>query len=235
MKDKYLLIAAVVLGILAVILVNRQIAGYEKKAKRPTTQLYTAVVDIEAGKMTVQEAVGQNYLEPVRGVPKRFVMGYPEAIQENTMRAVMGETIHRPIRSGEFLLFVHLEEVDRADLERRLPPGRKIMTMPVTKQGTLSYFIQPGDVVDFYQLRHRTDPENPGGSTEELEKIASGIRILAGDDDWALDEGGPTRERGTPYRSITIAVDEKLWKQLMADQRLGPITFQLSEGATGGR
>jgi Flp pilus assembly protein CpaB len=237
-RNKKLLILAVLLGAAAVFLVNSKFSALEAQAKPPTTTLYLAAVDIAPG-ITFQQALeDQQFLRPVDTVPAAFSNLYRDAVTVDAYESFKDSKISRPVKAREFLRWKDLETFTPTELGRRFPSaggseGRAAanaaVSISVTAESSVSYLVAPGDRVDVYVTRMVEDAASPGGRKAQARIAVPNVYVLAVDavvvEDEANRRAAPAR--GTPYRTVTLAGTEAEVRTLLEAQSEGVLSLAL--------
>jgi Flp pilus assembly protein CpaB len=234
MKDKQLILVAVLLGVAAVVLIQHRFSELEAAARYPTTTLYRAVGDIAAGEMTVGDARLRGRLEQVAGVPAAFAEAYPTALRGDSLASDAERRIERAIPSGQFIETGHLLPPDQPPSARKqIPPGRELVALPVTNLSSAAYLVRPGDLVDIYQIRAGS---GPAGAAAESTAAKHAVRIAADVEIFSVDatvKGGDEAgaSRGQRYAVVTIAARPEEVSAFLVAREEGPLTLTLKSGA----
>ena len=225
MKSNKTILIAIVLGVLAVVLVNAHVSKLQAKAEEPKVTFYQAASDILPG-LTVQDALKQKVLLPVKEIPASFSRSYPRAIDGSELKVWAGRRIERAIPAGEFLQTHHLEVSSALEMARLIPPGHSLMAIPASQDTTVGFLATPGDLVDVYYTITRKDPTQPGGMQAEAVLVARGLLVFAIDDYYG-PAGDRIRPRGRSYGSITLSAQRTEIEKVIAATKQGRLTLTL--------
>lgn len=197
MKSKWVFVAAILAGLVAVFLVQRQIDNI----KGETLTVYKAVGDHEAG-----ETLGGD-VEPVTIPAGLFPDLFEEAPTSEFLELVQATPLRADVRAGDILLFRHFDSaVDRGVLES-IPDGMKAISIPVDEVSSVGFFIQPGDLVDvlatFLGAEEASRPQINGSMFEvSTRPVVQAARVLAVGDQYRRS----ARQITEPYSSVTLLV-----------------------------
>ena len=225
MKSNKTILIAIVLGVLAVVLVNAHVSKLQAKAEEPKVTFYQAASDILPGS-TVGAARKQKVLLPVKEIPASFARAYPRAIDGREYVLWEERRIERAIPAGEFLQTHHLEVSSAMELARMIPPGHSLMAIPASQDTSVGFLATPGDIVDVYYTITRKDPTQPGGMLAEAVLVARGMKVFAIDDYYG-PSGDLIRARGRSYGSITLSAQRTEIEKVIAATKLGKLTLTL--------
>lgn len=225
MKSNKTILIAIVLGILAVVLVNAHVNRLQAKAEEPKVTFFRAAADLMPGQ-TVREAVKSKGLLPVRQIPASFAKAYPRAIDGKEYELWAERRIERAVPAGEFLQTQHLQVSSATELARMIPPGHALMAIAASQDTTVGFLTAPGDVVDVYYTITRKDPTKPGGTAAEAVNVARALTVFAVDDYYGTT-GVLIRPRGRAYGSITLSGPRAEIEQVIAATKLGRLTLTL--------
>lgn len=146
MKNRIPLIAALVLGVIAVLFIRSYIQRVEDEAAarlrgRPVV---SARVNIPEG-----AAITEAMLMP-KEVPAQFIP--PQAIEGTAeLRQIIGRRTRVPLAAGQAVLWSDLEVERRGGLAVLIPEGERAFTAPITA-GVPSTLLQSNDRVDILGL-----------------------------------------------------------------------------------
>ena len=231
MKGKFLVIVAVLIGVVVVVMLNSTWKGYEEKLNVPTRTFYRATVDVTPP-MTVDQARGLKLIVEEKGLPESFARSYPYAVDELQMGFLNKKRIERPIKGGEFLQQFHLEPMSADDIRLTIPAGHEVVSIPVTAESSLGYLISPGDLVDVVVVQLGADPKEPGKKTAEASTVVTDARVYAVDSLVGRADGVPVRPRGTAYGIVNVTLPHEQAMKVLAAKILGKLTLVLKSKKT---
>ena len=190
--------AAVLLGIIAVIIANAYFSGVEEKQKAVAEQqrlvrIVVATQPLEFGApLTEQNVRLQNF--PVNSVPEGAFRSVPEVLKDNRVAL-------RPIVPGEPILRSKVSGTDgRATLAALLPDGFRAITIPVNNINGVAGFVLPGMMVDVLLLR-QIEGDGATQSDQRADLVMESAQVLAVDQLANDKEGKPKVSR-----TVTLAV-----------------------------
>ncbi len=197
MNAKIVLVLAVVAGLVAVFLVQRQI----ENIRGETMTVYKATSDREVG-----EVLGGR-IEEVTLPAGLFPNLFQEAPTSELVDLVESTPLRESVRAGDILLFRHFDaSVDRGVMSA-IPAGMKAISIPVDEVSSVGFFVQPGDLVDVLATFMGSDEAADMQSNADLFRLSTrpvvqAVQVLAvGNIDRPTD-----RQVTEPYSSVTLLV-----------------------------
>lgn len=171
MFNKIALTVGLVLGILAVVMVNLHVN--QIKSSEQAVKIVRVVKTVRRGEMP------ENRLEVVT-VPEVFRAGLDAAITESDIPLVSTRPVNADLKEGTILQWSHFEgggrTGERAIMEV-LKPGKRAMAVPVNLTGAVAGWIRPGDYVDVLGTFTANDRE--GQARVSTMTIQQRMRVLA--------------------------------------------------------
>lgn len=232
MKGKFLVVVAVLIGIVVVVMINATWKGYEERLNVPMRTFYRATADVSPT-LTVDQAMTQRYIVEVT-LPESFARTYPYAVDEVQMIYQRKKRIEQPIKGGEFLQQYHLEPMSSDDIRLTIPAGHLVVSVPVTAESSLGYLISPGDLVDVVLVSSVTDSKAAGGATHvEAKVLVSDARVYAVDALVGRADGVPVKPRGTAYGLVNLNLPPDEAMKLMAAKSMGKLSLILKSKKQG--
>ncbi|MBI4860888.1 MAG: Flp pilus assembly protein CpaB [Candidatus Riflebacteria bacterium] len=199
MFNKVALTIGLILGVIAVVMVNVHVSRIKKQQE--------AVKILRVNKLIKKGEMPESRLDTV-SVPQDFATGLETAVEDKDRRLVSNRPVNAEIKEGTFLLWSHFEgggrTVERAIMEV-LTKGKRAMSIPVTHAGAVSGWIRPGDYVDV--LGTFTTSDRDGNSRISTMTIQQSMRVLAvgGKTDYAEEiVRGRAGDRG--YETVVLEV-----------------------------
>lgn len=130
-----------------------------------------------------------------------------EAPDENFRDYVEVTPLRSRVAAGDILLFRHFDSSVDPGVLPGIPPGQKALSIEVDQASSVSYFVQPGDLVDvmgtFYsgdaEAAELTSSVDPQVSTRP---IVQAVKVLAVGSEYRPSE----RQQLEPYGSVTLLV-----------------------------
>ncbi len=151
----------------------------------------------------------------VREIPRTFI--HDSAVRADEWDRVRGRQMTIDIGAGEAVLHSHLARRVGA-FARSVPPGRRAVTIPVSRESSIGGLLSPGDSVDLLMTMSR--PE--GGSPVTF--------VLLEDVSVAATDGRvetPARRQREPARTITIVVTPEQAARITHARQAGELTVML--------
>ena len=222
MKSNKLVLSAIVLGVLAVVLVNAHVSKLQAKVEVPKATFYSAAADVAPG-VTLAEAIKRKLLVPVPGIPDAFARGYPQAVDSGEYELWARKRIEHTVPAGEFLHVRHFKRSTVQELRHRIPPGHALTAIPASRNTTVGFLPTPGDRVDVYTTVKRNDPSRKGGLGVEAVLVVEGMRVFAVGGVY----GGEGRRRGRSYDSLTLSGPKQDIEKVIAASKVGELTLTL--------
>lgn len=159
MKPKHLLALSVFAGLAAVVLARVQL----NKEKGSPVVVFRSTRSLVAG-----EVLGA-HIESVT-LPGDSL--FPNLLKEaptGEMAQFVAETpLVENIRTGEIVLYRHLEATVDAGLRGNIPSGMKAVSVEVDETTSVSFLVQPGDTVDVLAAMPRLGAATMGLPTSEV-------------------------------------------------------------------
>jgi pilus assembly protein CpaB len=173
MRNKLIIVIALVCGLLAAFLVYNYLNNVNKEAdQRVYTQVVIAAKDIPANTTLTAEMVELKPF-PSELMNNYELIGVPEAV---------GKLAIIPIKKGEVLLQNHLvkpgENTDQ--LSYVVPEGFKAISVPVDEVSGVGYMVKRGDRVDIISVIDGGDASIPSRSLvvlQDIEVLAIGTEL----------------------------------------------------------
>jgi Flp pilus assembly protein CpaB len=155
------------------------------------------------------------------------VPGRPETYR----KALIGQRAVQDVPAGSLLLFQYFAPDQAGDLAARLTPGARAITLPVTAQTTVGYFVRPGSTVDL--IGTFLGPAREVGASEAepsliTRTIQENVKVLAVGNARSGTEYQRLSSAGG-YTTITVEVSPADANRLVAALRrvTAPITLAL--------
>lgn len=142
-RELIIIVAAVLLGIAAVIFYQIQVSSLRAEIKsqiRDKTAICVMSNGIGARQMLSTATVKKEE------VPRSWV--HPKAVKWDERKLVYGKTVKMPMQKSQPLLWSDLEEQSRRTVDDSILPGRAVVTIPIDPVGGVSGLISPGSRVD---------------------------------------------------------------------------------------
>ncbi len=175
MKNVIAIVAAVLLGAVAVLAVSSYVKGIEESA---ASQFKTAVaVSKDMGKGDV---IKSDDLMQVQVGREQVVIDWEDA------RAVVGQVLGVDVKGGTALTTEMFSSVERRFAKELLRPGQRAVTIPVDSDSGFAGMLVPGDVIDILitympasamsqALGSAAGTPEMGGGSEGVDEASAGM------------------------------------------------------------
>ena len=197
MNAKIVMVLAVIAGLVAIFMVQRQIDNIRGE----TVTVYKSSVDSAAG-----EVLG-GQVEEVTIPAGLFPNLFEEAPTSDLLDYVQTTPLRQDVSVGDILLYRHFDSsVDKGVLGS-IPPGKKAISIPVNEVTSVAFFVQPGDTVDvlatFLGDEQAAGPQVNSQLFEmSTRPVVQAASVLAVGDSYVRSQ----RQITQPYSSVTLLV-----------------------------
>ncbi len=142
-KEFLILIAAVLMGVAAVVFNQIHRSGVEEEL-RSKISAETQVAQV-TGRVSPGMAIAEGMLAPVN-IPTIYV--HPMAVAWTDRQRIIGQEVRVPLQPGQALLWSDMVDGSQQSVNDLILPGRGVITIPVDAIGSVAGIIQPGSRVD---------------------------------------------------------------------------------------
>ena len=197
MNAKIVMGLAVVAGLIAVFMMQRQIDNIRGE----TVTVYKSTVSTVAGEVLA----GQ--VEEVTIPAGLFPNLFEEAPTSELYDYVTTTRLRQDVNVGDILLFRHFDSsVDKGVLGA-IPPGKKAISIPVNEVTAVAFFVQPGDRVDVLATFLGDQAASGSQANDQLfemstRPVVQAAAVLAVGDSYVRSQ----RQLMQPYSSVTLLV-----------------------------
>ena len=200
MNNKILLVIAIVAGLGATFFVKQHI----DEMKGDTITVYKATKTKGVG-----DILGGD-LEAITLPAGLFPDALEEAPDQNFLDYMRTTRLRAKVAIGDILLFRHFDSSIDPGVLPSIPAGKKAISVGVDQKTSVSYFIQPGDLVDVLGTFPSLDPgATSAGDLPRIEAstrpILQAVEVLAVGSEYRASE----RHNMEPYGSVTLLVDSE--------------------------
>lgn len=224
-KQSRLLLIAIIVGVVAVILLQVYISRIKEQSKPGEMIPYLAARErISAFSEITGNIVGQV------SVPQKFAPS--DAIPIRDLQEVIGQVVNRDLQPGELIRLSDFQLTSgMPEVTETIPSGFRAVTLPVNQVTSNAGLIRPGDHVDV--LGTFIKPRGAAGVTGERATITimQNMLVLAVGQQLggALSGGGSEIERrtGLQYSTITLLADLRRAEILTFAMDRGGLSFLL--------
>jgi len=227
MKQKAILLVAVLIGVVAFAMTHRYLQAERDKLYAGAEKIKTIVVteDLPAGAVLTQEVLAQ------KSVFKSAVGG--QAVLPDDLNTVLGKKLRYMVRRNDPLLWsaVDIPERLRYGLSPMIKPGMRAVSLAIAGEAAVSGLVQPNDRVDILGTFTMPSKTTPGQMESVTLTILQDVSILATGTRLARSEGGyqsAFEGRPTSFSSVTLEVTPREAELLVFAQNMkGQLTLTL--------
>lgn len=233
MQQRNLIIvgAAVLLGLIAVVVVNGYFSGMEDRQKREAEQQQLTKIVVASQGMTFGTPIGPQNLKLANWPSSSVPAGAFTSVEAASKG---GAVALRSIVPGEPVLQSKISGADgRAVLSANLPAGKLAYSIPVTEVAGVAGFVRPGDRVDVILTRQIPGKGAEAATDKMADVILEGVPVLAVDQ--TQDEQAT---KAAVAKTATLEVDSYGAQKLALGIQLGTLSLALrnvADQVTGGR
>lgn len=197
MNAKIIFVLAIVAGLAAVFMVRNHVDNLRGE----TITIFRAAADFEEG-----ELIGSDVEEV--SIPAGLFPNLLQHAPTSDLRDLIETTeLREDINAGEIVLFNHFDSAVDDGLIPEIPPGKKAISIAVTEESAVSFFIKPGDLVDvlatFLGGEEAAGPQQNSDLFDvSTRPIVQAARVLAVGGDYRQSD----RQSREPYSSVTLLV-----------------------------
>ena len=141
MKNRIAFVAALLLGILAILAIRSYVkrVELEASAKLKGTPVVIARTELAPGAEIAEEMLG------LREVPAQFIP--PQAVRQGDRPQIIGRSVRVPINAGQIVLWSDLATERRGGLSTLIPEKEGAFSLSISR-GIQPSLIQPNDHID---------------------------------------------------------------------------------------
>jgi len=196
-KNRLAFIAALLLGVLAILAIRSYVKRVEQEAsaRLKGTPVVAARADLKEGaEITLDTVIAKE-------VPPQFIP--PQAIQGSLeLRQIIGRTVRVPVKAGQIILWSDLASERRGGLSTLIPENEGAFSINISR-GIQPSLIQPNDKIDiiasFAAPRPRGTQTQAAASWREASDVVNvvllqNVTVLAVGQQFG---GSPTQREGT--------------------------------------
>lgn len=197
MNTKVIFVLSILAGLASVYMVNRHVDNLRGE----TITVFKTTADFKAG-----EIIGSEVAEVT--IPSGLFPKLLEDAPTSDLRNLVETTeLRENVTAGEILLFRHFDSSVDDGLTPEIPPGKKAISIAVSEDSAVSFFIKPGDLVDVLATFMGGKEEADSRQNSELSNISTrpivqAVRVLAVGDHYRKSD----RQTREPYSSVTLLV-----------------------------
>ncbi len=231
---KISIIAAVLVGLLAIVAIHKYISVRTEKTEEPKTVILIAEQQIEKDAPFVEDVFSFTEIPPnaVSNIhvvlPAKDSAAFAQAFAEAKTKFI-GKKSTRVIAAMTPIFWMDAEETQKAMVEDFIPERTRAITLPVDTVSSVANFIRPGSHIDIVltasaeSLGLLSLGENKERNSNEIVTmpIMQNLRVIAVGKDFTLGS-----DTGT-YSNITLNVTQEEALLLIQARTMGTLTFML--------
>jgi pilus assembly protein CpaB len=211
---------AIVLGLIAVFLVNTYLTGRERQlAQSPEGMVRIAVASLPlayGAEITPDKVKFVNY--PATSLPPGTYRSMALLLPEGKRRVAL-----RPIQVNQPLLAADMSgEGQSASIAALLPDGMRAATVRINDVSGVAGFVKPNDTVDVLITRQAIGPDGVQRNEQVTDVLLQNIRVIAMGQDASGADGKPS-----PTRSTTLELTPLDAQKVALGQQLGQLSLVL--------
>lgn len=212
-KKWLVLWVALGLGALSAILIHgymkSQLESFEDKGKSGTINVVVAKADLVKGSPMTSDTVA------VRPIPEKFDQS--GAVRPEEFNRIENRTLAHAVKSGELIMWSHLDSPRPATFSTRLSEGQRALTVIVDEINSISGMLEPGDRIDLLFTLDQNGRKRIFPLLQSVPVLATGQR--------AVDDA-KSGER-TQYATVTLNTTSDQAKNIILARDTGKITALL--------
>lgn len=201
------LLVGVVLGLIAVFLVNSYVKGIEDDAV--SAPFFTLSADTRLSKGDV--------IEPkhlvVQALPEKFksLTNLAIPVTADTRAWIVGRTVNTDIEPSSLLLHSHFLDRPENRFSSLIEPGKRAFSMPTNPTTSVAFFIEPGSRVDVIGTFSKLESISVGDGkvqipnrVNETRSLLQNLKVLAVDR--VTTRGGYLDSANSGFSTLTLEV-----------------------------
>jgi pilus assembly protein CpaB len=216
MNNKRILTASIIAAIVAVAAVNIYVGSIRSEYTSGPVVVLQATHDIPEG----QPVTAKDYRTVT--LPKNlFASVVSYAVTEKDLPVLASTPLRHPLKTGDIIAYSHLSRTVQETLRDTIPPGRRAVSIPVSEEGSVSNFVQPGDLVDIIATLITKEQA-------VTKAILTNVRVLAVGGEYGENSVPRAGQRGR-YGTVTLEVTMEQAERLIfaRDQMRAAMTLLL--------
>lgn len=225
-KQSRVLLIAIIVGVIAVVLVQVYISKIKEENKPGEMLTFLAARQ----KIPAYSSIGSNMIGQMT-VPDKYAPS--DAIPTRDIQEVTGQVVNKDIEKGQLIRLSDFEltSTGAVDVTQTIPEGFRAVTVPVNQVTSNAGLIRPGDHVDVLGTFLRPTGATKGGGEKATVTIMQNMLVLAvgqrvgeplGGDKSELD-----RRKGLQYSTLTLLADLRRAEILTFAVDRGNLSFLL--------
>ncbi len=232
-NTKLAAVAAVLVGLFAVVAVNKYIAAKTAAAPAPKASILVATVEIKEGEEIGEEMLGsaeipfESLSNMHIALPAKNDSGYQKALSD-AMEKIVKRKAKRLIAANTPVFWIDIDTEPKAPFTDLIADGYRAVTVPVDAVSSVSSFIRPGSRIDVVLT---ATEDNLGlvtgqAAKENGSKVVSSV-ILQNVSVIATDREYDLQSDTSGYGTITLSLPTKAAIMLVQARTMGQVTYLL--------
>lgn len=224
------LFLGVVLGLVAVFLVNSYVKGIEDDAV--SAPFFTLAADVSLSK---GDTIESEHLV-VQALPEKFksLTSLAIPVTADTRAWIVGRAVNTDIEPSSLLLHSHFLDRPENRFSSLIEPGKRAFSMSTNSTTSVAYFIEPGSRVDVIGTFSKSESVSVGDSdvklpsrVNETRSLLQNLKVLAVDR--VTTRGGYLNSASSGFSTLTLEVTPIEAEVLIFAQTesKGPLSFVL--------
>ncbi len=185
-------------------------------------------VELIAGETELKDSMIE-----VAELPERFAEGLKSLAipdSDSTWRAaIIGKTATQDVAPGSLIFYQHFAREREADLAAEIAPGMRALTVTVSAQSTVGFFVRPGSRVDM--IGTVLDPQKINSVTGQQDIVTrvllSDVKVLAVGSARNYAEYQRLGERGYSTVTLELSLQQANLLTFAQSQLAGPMSMVL--------
>lgn len=223
MRQKLLLLLAVVFGVAAFVLTHHQIKMERMKALG-AARMYVLVK--MKRNMTADERISEEDITFVK--QKRFRGSVDREVQWDAKTKILGKQLALPVKAGDTLKWSDLKPIQftgKDGLTQIVKAGSRAISIAVDATSSVTGLIQPGNNVDIIGTFRFPDMKGDKQYDTLTMTILQHVRVLATGTDYGQNRGAARRAKG--YSTITLELTPKEVEMIIFASQKGRLFMSL--------
>ena len=228
---KLAIVAAVLVGLFAIVAINRYVRERTAVPETPKVCVLTAASEIPAGatlaedQLTVAEIPAEGLSNLHVALPKRGEAGFEAALAEAKAKFV-GHAAKRLIAANTPVFWIDVEEARQAEFADLIGEDSRAVTLPVDTVSSVCGFIRPGSRVDIVLTATESRLGLPAQTPDDEDRVVSMV-IMQNVPVIATDRAFRLGEEAEGYGTITLNVPTRAALTLVQARTMGTLTYLL--------
>lgn len=230
---KLAVVAAVLVGLFAVVAVNKYISNRTAVAPVPKASILVATVEVKEGAEIGEEMLGsaeipfESLSNMHIALPEKTDPGYQKAFSD-VVEKIAGRKAKRLISANTPVFWIDIETEPKTPFADLIADGHRAVTVPVDSVSSVCGFIKPGSRIDVVLTATEEmlglvtgQAAKDNGSRVVSSVILQNVAVVATDREYDLQS-----ER-SGYGTMTLSLPTKAAIMLVQARTMGKITYLL--------